>query len=61
MCKVQAGEAEAAALITIVGLLLQGHKAHKGCSTGYFFDCLRYLSHTSTLRGGRETGETEPG
>lgn len=37
MCKVQAGEeAEAAALITIVGLLLQGHKAHKGCSAGFF-------------------------
>lgn len=56
MCKVQAGgEAEAAALITIVGLLLQGHKAQKGCSAG-FFDCLRYLSHTSTLRGGRQKG-----
>lgn len=60
MCKVQAGEeAEAAALITIVGLLLQGHKAHKGCSTGYFFDCLRYLStYINTERG---KGEGEPG
>lgn len=54
MCKVQAGEeAEAAALITIVGLLLQGHT--RGALL-VFFDCLRYLSHISTLRGGRQKG-----
>lgn len=60
MCKVQEGEteeeeevAEAAALITIVGLLLKGNKRHKGGAVLVFFDCLRYLSHISTLREGR--------
>lgn len=59
MCKVQAGEeAEAAALITIVGLLLQGHKAHKGCSAGFFRLSALSLTYINTERG---KGEGEPG
>lgn len=68
MCKVQEGEAgeaeeeevaEAAALITIVGLLLKGNTRHKGGAVLVFFDCLRYLSHISTLREGKgERGAT---
>lgn len=64
MCKVQEGAAEeeeeaaeAAALITIVGLLLKGNTRATRGAVLVFFDCLRYLSHISTLRGGEQEGE----
>lgn len=68
MCKVQEGEAgeaeeeevaEAAALITIVGLLLKGntrHEGHEGCCAGFFRLSALSLTYINTERGEGRTG-----